>query len=166
VQLASDMTGLIHATIAVYHVDLDMPLNEWCRTAAAQGFAWRPGSVSFALIEDYDAVLLEVYKDEPEPQLPLPARAIVVPFDVNEGCAVAIDDFQGELGRVSLMPGRFALLFETGEFPRMPGHRRFIDPDGWGRLTFNREAITEARIVVADNHLHPAYPLRMDARPA
>lgn len=165
--LVSEIAGLAYSTIAVYDADLPMPLNEWTHEADDQGFAWRAGSVTFALLEDYDWVLVDVYRDEEPPDLPPPTRAIVVPFEVGPSGRVNIDTLQAVLAELHLAPGPCALLFETATF--LPPEEVVVEGkvvNAWCRLTFTHWALGEARIVVADPDLRPTYPLRMDARSA
>lgn len=42
---------VVYAHVAVFDARSRHPFNDWSDTHVAQGFAWRPGSVSFATLE-------------------------------------------------------------------------------------------------------------------
>lgn len=121
-----------------------------------QGFTWRPGCVTFRLLDDLSDQRTEVVLAAKTQPNPAAERAIVVPFEVSAANMVAISDMV-TTEQFSLREGTYALLFETG---------RIGDEACWLRLTFVPNASPIAAVLRADDALAPQYPLLMTAEPA
>jgi hypothetical protein len=156
---------LAYGTIAVFDPDLENPFNDVTDSYLAQGFSWRPGSVSFFKHEPCDEVALEVRVGEPQAPRPDAARAIRVPFTVPASGRVEIGAIPS--GHVIELPaGNYALLYETGRLPAADAKEELWWGRCWCRLIFSEQIDPEPAILVADNEMQPSYPLLMNARPA
>jgi hypothetical protein len=148
-----------HSQLAVFHHSLDRPFNTWTKRHVAQGFSWRPGSVSFGTLEEGGNLLVTLSDDESlkgEPPSDA-ARIIDVPFEVPADGAVEIGSIAGGES-VELPAGLYQLRFENyraneGELPR-------------ARLLFSRDSNPRFRIVRADAELAPEGDLLLSALPA
>jgi len=114
-----------YSQLAVFDHSLERPFNDWTERHVAQGFAWRPGSVSFATLEEGGdhlvAVSLEdMRNDEP----PIDAvRVIDVPFEVPPSGSIEIGSIS-DCRSVELPAGHYQLRFENyraseGKLPRV-----------------------------------------------
>jgi Competence protein J (ComJ) len=52
-----------HSQIAVFDPSLERPFNSWTDAHVAQGFSWRPGSVSFSTLCEWGRYDVEVIVD-------------------------------------------------------------------------------------------------------
>ena len=146
-----------YSQVSVFTAGLDQPFNDWEPQHVEQGFAWRPGSVSFATLEEAgvlhcEAVVADAWRQHPEAE-----RVIRVPFAVV-GDSVEIasisDGAVFALGAV----GPCQLVFET-----------WVDrqADMQARLTFvPHHGSVPPAILKADSALRPPAALRMTARSA
>lgn len=73
-----------YAQLCLFLSSLTHPYNDWSNRNYSQGFSWRPGSISFrALVEDGDHKI-NLYVDEPVPEMDENCvRAFRVPFEVS-----------------------------------------------------------------------------------
>lgn len=144
--------------VAVFQAALPNPFNNWTDGHVAQGFAWRPGSVSFATLEESGVIDAEVARAAPTGTDLSATRSIAVPFEVDESGAVEVASI-GDGVALKLPPGPYRLTFEHGV---APGGRM------WCRLWFEATpgVVAEAIVVKADESLHPGAPLLMEAEPA
>jgi Competence protein J (ComJ) len=141
--------------IAVFVAGLDNPFNDWTPIHSAQGFAWRPGSVSFAPSSATAKYTVNIAISDTVSIDSTSIRAIRVPFEVKKGQAVevaSIDDGQV----LKLKSGAYALLFED----HSQGSNHAC------RLTFVRNGDPNPEVVVKDKALKPKYPLLMSATAA
>jgi hypothetical protein len=142
-----------YSQLCVFIPQLDNPFNDWTIWHVEQGFAWRPGSVSFRTLEEVGDYAIEVIvSDEGEATDTAVVRAIQVPFTVppmGEIAAASISDER----RVSVPPGLYELRYEER-------------PGNLVTLTFVRSTAPSFLIRKADRALHPAYPLLTVAEPA
>jgi hypothetical protein len=101
-----------HSQIAVFDSALDKPFSFWTDRHVQQGFAWRPGSVSFGTIEEGGRHLVEVVTASEDTQLAADAvRVIQVPFEVPASGNIEVASVvQGV--PLSLPAGKYALRFE------------------------------------------------------
>jgi hypothetical protein len=147
-----------YGQIAVFQSTLQRPFNDWTDVHVAQGFAWRPGSVSFATLEGGGALDLDVGRAGPTLDTSRAIRIISVPFEVDPSGFVEIASIADGVV-IQLPPGAHRLTFEHGltESGRM-----------WCRMWFEPavDGLVEASIIRADASLDPGLPLAMDARPA
>ncbi|WP_290903024.1 competence protein ComJ [Aquabacterium sp.] len=112
-----------HAQLAVFVSSLKQPFNEWTDRHVGQGFAWRPGSVSFRTLVEASAHVVEVsVVDRMGPIRDDAIRAIEVPFDVPLDGAVDIGSI-AETVPVSLPAGAFLLRCEFLHPPGTEGER-------------------------------------------
>lgn len=144
--------------LAVFQAALPNPFNNWTEAHVAQGFAWRPGSVSFATLGESGAIDTEVARSAPATADPEATRSIVVPFEVDASGAVEVASI-GDGVALKLPAGSYRLTFEHGV---APGGRM------WCRLWFEATpgVVVEPVVVEADESLHPGAPLLMEAEPA
>lgn len=139
--------------IAVIDPDLQNPFNDWTPQHVAQGFSWRPGSVSFATLDDSGPIKVQVQRVNDFVPRVDSKRAILVPFNVGPSGRVKVAPLdRGKL--LSIPCGTYALVFETGH-----------DSDGvmWSRFSFVPSDTVKARIIRADSGLSPSCPLVMQA---
>ena len=149
---------IAYAQLAVFDATLTSPLNDWTNTHVLQGFAWRPGSVSFRTLDDEGSLTVEILSNQVFDQTKSQAqRVIVVPFTVPEHGNVEVGSISGGT-RLHLQPGECELTFE---------HGRNLDGRLWARLYFIRsETPVAPRILRADSDLSPPEVLLMRASPA
>lgn len=143
---------------AVFASALDQPFNDWTDRHVAQGFAWRPGSVSFLCMEEAGWHMAEVaLVDHAGAVAGDAVRVIEVPFDVPADGAVEIGSIAQTVS-VSLPAGTCLLRCE------------FLAPaDAEGErvnLTFARQDVPRFAVVRADPGLSVKGPLLTQARPA
>ena len=147
-----------YSQLAVFHHSLKRPFNDWTARHNAQGFSWRPGSVSFLTIEEAGthSVTAIVGVDEGE-LAPDAIRVIDVPFKVPPDGAVEIGSISDS--KVLTLPsGMYQLRFEyyagsNGRSPRV-------------RLLFGRSDKPHFKMARADSELSPGADLLLTARPA
>lgn len=147
-----------YSQLAVFDARLANPFNDWCDAHVNQGFAWRPGSVSFATLEPSGPISLSLTRSTP-PSLPdrEPERAIVVPFTVPAHGEVEIATISESMS-VRLPAGEYALTFRHGH-----SAQRAM----WATLSFHPVASpVEAKILRADDAPGPPGELVMTALPA
>jgi hypothetical protein len=140
--------------LAVFDTRMQNPFNDWSADHVAQGFAWRPGSVSFGTFED-GALEVEVNRKPFDPDSKA-ERVIAVPFSVPEA----------EL-EVASIASSFAIALPAGEYELVFEHGR-NEKGMWAVLHFVPvDAPTSARIIRADDELkNPPSPLVMTATSA
>src|SRR5260221_8418451 len=135
-----------YSQVAVFHAGLENPLNDWTEAQFRQGFSLRPGSVSFATLEESGMARVYV-KAVKEFELRSDAiRAIQVPFTVPESSLIEIASIS-ESKILEIDFGSYALTFETG-----------FDDTGlmWCAFTFQKSDRPVARILRADPELNPS----------
>lgn len=144
---------LAWSQVSLFDANLADPFNDWEERHLAQGFTWRPGSVSFRTPLnqgeiDVTVELVDAVRVDPEAE-----RAIVVPFTTWAGL-VEVSTIAGS--RVlDVPPGRYAVLFQTG----------VLDGQSWcsfGLLASPYRPV-HAAILRGD---HPDLDLLMEAEPA
>lgn len=133
--------------------------NDWREQHVAQGFTWRPGTVSFATLGDLGDLRVEVRVADDLDVLPEAVRAIVVPFAVSPPGSVGLSDTVDEV-TTRVPPGEYALLCEMGYLSEEEGEEA-----EWCRLTFAPRRDVQPEILRADELLSPEYPLLMEADP-
>jgi hypothetical protein len=143
--------------VSVFDAHLDNPFNDWSDEHVAQGFAWRPGSVSFGTLENAGTLAADVYRSKTFDESSSSAsRVIAVPFSVPEHGNVEVTSIANGLS-LQLPAGEYELTFEHG-----------IDDRGmWACFYFRAVAATvDPRIVRADAELTPPATFVMAAQPA
>jgi len=144
-----------YSQISVFQSCLKDPFNDWTDKHVAQGFSWRPGSVSFRTLDGEGPVSVIVEKGTTLDVSPSTIRAIQVPFHVQSGVGLEVATVVGAVG-IDLDPGDYTLLFE---------HGRYGDSGMWCKFRFV-PGTAAPRVVCADAELHPGEELLMDAQPA
>ena len=146
-----------YGQLCVFDAKLGNPFNDWTPVHVAQGFAWRPGSVSFATLESTGLLSVEVVRVVGDPSIPTDAvRVISVPFTVPAHSRIVVASIDSE-SSLELPAGDYELTFAHGATARSL----------CAVLSF-RVTNTEVqpRIARADPGLAPPDELLMTARPA
>lgn len=147
-----------YSQLAVFNSRLSHPFNDWTEAHVAQGFTWRPGSVSFGTLSDGGTIAIEVVtRQRYSDQTSGANRVIRVPFEVAECGDIEVASI-GTSAHVVLEPGFYALTFE---------HGLHEETGMWARLYLEKTTDNiEAAILRADGALRPSQPLLMTAQPA
>jgi Competence protein J (ComJ) len=147
-----------YSQLAVFDHSLERPFNEWTDRHVAQGFAWRPGSVSFCTVEEsaqyFVMVRLGDHERDPEPDA---IRVIDVPFDVPHEGRIEIGSISDSVPLV-LPSGSYQLRFEC--------HRRTNDSGPTVYLSFVRDDNPQFQVIRTDLRLDPDADLLLSASPA
>jgi hypothetical protein len=147
--------SISYGQIVVCDPAIEKPFNDWQPQHIRQGFAWRPGSVSFA-VYDTDAYTVELCFEDQIVVQPHAERAIVVPFRVPQTGSVELA-VVGDSHEVRIDQGDYALLFQLWH----------VNANSvWCRITFVPQAFARPSILRADAELSPSMPLLMEANPA
>ena len=160
--MSSGALEVSYSQVLLFDAHLEHCFNDWTDAHVAQGFSWRPGSVSFKTLESAGLLHVEVLhaqaaRDSASPTRRRPERCIVVPFQVptHKQCEVATVDHSMP---VELEPGEYKLTFEHGRLP---------NGDMWAVFRLEpASSPVQARIVIADSDLSPPDALLMTASPA
>jgi hypothetical protein len=147
-----------YGQLAVFAGSLQQPFNDWTDQHVSQGFAWRPGSVSFRSMVEAGRHSIEIdVANHLGAVHPDAVRVIEVPFGVPADGAVEIGSI-AETVPLSLPAGTFLLRCE------------FLQPAGGAcervRLTFARKDAPRFAIVRADPELSVDGDLLTTAQPA
>jgi len=144
-----------YGQIAIFTRALQQPFNDWTDRHVAQGFAWRPGSVSFRTIVEAGRHSVEINVTEHVGPISVGAvRAIEVPFEVPADGAIEVGSISDSVP-LSLPAGVFLLRCE------------FLRPSHSGaervRLVFGMKDASHFAIVRADESLNADGELLMTA---
>jgi hypothetical protein len=157
--------GEVYDFVIVYHqlivcdpTTAPIP-NNWQDRHVAQGFSWRPGTVSFSTLGDLGTLRVEVLVGGDLGVRPDAVRASVVPFSVSPPGLVELSDTANE-ETTQVGPGEYALLCEMGYSSKQKGREA-----EWCRLTFVPDGDVRPEVLRADTELSPRYPLLMEADP-
>jgi hypothetical protein len=143
--------------VSVFDAKLDSPFNDWADEHVAQGFAWRPGSVSFGTLENAGTLAVDVFRSKEFEESSTASRIIVVPFSVPDHGLIEVASIASGVS-LELPPGEYELTFEHG-----------IDTDGqmWATFYFRLvDTPATPRVLRADAELSPPPALVMSAPPA
>lgn len=99
-----------YAQIAVFNAEMETPFNNWTDRHVAQGFAWRPGSVSFAVPLGGEALVEILLGDAPPVFVGEPSRIIMTPYAAT-GRSTAVASI-GDERTVPVPGGDYQLTFE------------------------------------------------------
>lgn len=147
-----------HAQLAVFVSSIKQPFNDWTDRHVDQGFAWRPGSVSFRTLVEAGAHVVEVsVADRMGPIRDDAIRVVEVPFEVPPDGAVEIGGI-AETVPVSLPAGAFVLRCEFLHPPGTEGERV--------AMTFAKGEAARFAVLRADAELNPGVELLTHADPA
>jgi len=171
--LSSFDLGLTFSQIVVFEPDLEHPFNDWKQEHINQGFAWRPGSVSFRTLGSGTRVRVEVWMSDAFELRADTVRAIQVPYQIDSSRAIAIQDVssQPDENIIQIPEGDYALVFEIGFVeslranPQYQGRLEDLLPM-WCKFTFIPDENVEPAILRADLGLSPIPALCMEADPA
>jgi hypothetical protein len=147
-----------YAQLSVFDSTLAAPFNDWTDEHVNQGFAWRPGSVSFRTLSAAGPVLVEVVRSRTLIEgKSAGERIISVPFRVPEHGNIEIASIADGVP-LQLPAGEYELIFEHGRSP---------DQGMWTNFYFRGVAApVSPRIVRADAALAPPSEFVMTAEPA
>ncbi len=146
-----------YSQLAVFRRGLDNPFNDWKDAHVAQGFSWRPGSVSFRTLEWGGPHRVQVLVRETAGSVSRDAvRAIDVPFVVPDDGAVEVASIS-DSAVVTVPPGPYLLRCEL--LPRGSGHAEV-------RLVFASNDEPGFRISLADEEVSDSGGLVTTAEPA
>ncbi len=146
-----------YSQVAVFMASLDNPFNDWTQQHVNQGFAWRPGSVSFRTLIESGRIDAELFVDEEPPLSDDAIRIIEVPFDVPIDGKVEIASMSDSIC-TDLPPGRYSLRYESlAPISDLSAHMR---------LYFTKNEASEFRIIRADTGLSIRDELLTTASPA
>jgi len=143
-----------HSQIAVFQIGLENPFNDWEDIHVEQGFAWRPGSVSFSTLDEGGILDIEVLVKKVWREGVAAIRVIRVPFVVSATGVEIASIISGQT--VDIQPGRYSIYYETGK----------KDDSYWCLFTFVPDDYPIPEIIRADSGLKPPKALFMEARPA
>ena len=147
-----------YSQLAVFSATLKQPFNDWSDQHVAQGFSWRPGSVSFRSAAESGPHSVEIIVVDNAGAIENDAlRVIEVPFEIPSDGEIEI----GSISCTAVMSfpeGKFLLRCEFLSQPNTAGQRV--------RLTFARKDTPRFAIVRADEQLSPPGELVTTAQPA
>jgi hypothetical protein len=147
-----------YSQLAVFASALSQPYNDWSDRHVAQGFAWRPGSVSFRTLSETGSHVVEIdLVDHTGGMHPDRVRAIEVPFDVPDDGAIEIGSI-AETVPLALPAGSFLLRCAFRRSTGV-GEERV-------RLTFAKKDAPRFAVIRADSELSPDELLLTTAEPA
>jgi hypothetical protein len=101
-----------YGQFGLFASSLKQPFNDWTEQHVSQGFAWRPGSVSFRTLLEAGPHSIEINLVEHAGIIdPMAVRAIEVPFEVPADGALGVGSITDTVP-ISLPPGSFLLRCE------------------------------------------------------
>lgn len=154
--MESFVLNISYSQIAVFRKGLENPFNDWDDTHIAQGFAWRPESVSFgSLLNDGECYINISTKNEVLISNGS-IRTIVVPFEVKES-GIEIASITDTI-IVDIPSGLYELVFNI-----IPNGKDGLDVY---EFAFVKNECPKPRIELADELINPPEILLMQAKPA
>lgn len=147
-----------YGQLAVFLSSLRQPFNDWTDHHVSQGFAWRPGSVSFRTMAEAGRHAIEIdLVDHVGALHPEAVRVIEVPFEIPADGAIEIGSV-AETVPLALPAGVFLLRCEFLQPADAAGERV--------RLTFAKSDTPRFSVVRADPELSVGSELLTTAQPA
>lgn len=132
-----------HSQLCVFDPLLEQPLNDWTDAHVAQGFSWRPGSVSFRMADD-GAVTVEVATADIAPPQSGATTMIRTPFKVPQTGRIEVGSvFSG--AEVVVRPGECDLYFVVSETGSETAVRLLFVPSSGAGPDVVVESATAAR---------------------
>ncbi len=102
--------SISYSQLCVFDPSLTEPYNEWLPAHQAQGFSWRPRSVSFATTIDRGDCEVVAEIASTDPIVDAAVRAVAVPFEAPPEGSIEIGSIMsGAL--IKLAPGSYRLVF-------------------------------------------------------
>jgi Competence protein J (ComJ) len=155
---AAIQVDVSYSQLAVFASELTQPFNDWTDRHVSQGFAWRPGSVSFRSMVEAGSHEVEVkivqHMGATHPEA---LRIIEVPFAIADDGEIEVGSI-AETVPLSLPAGDFLLRCE------------FLQPASSAlnrvRLTFAKKSAPRFAVVLADRALSVSGDLLTTAKPA
>jgi hypothetical protein len=134
-----------YSQLAVFWSSLQQPFNNWTQRHVDQGFAWRPGSVSFRTLVEAGTHSVQVEIDDHAGTISANAmRVIEVPFEVPADGTIEVASIS-DSSQLMLPVGTYSLRCE------------FLGADEEGtecvRLVFARSDDQHFAVVRADDEL-------------
>lgn len=152
----SRVIDVSYGQIALFDSRLQQPFNDWADGHVAQGFAWRPGSVSFSTLREGGSLETSLIIGEFSTTRTI-ERAIVVPFSVPDHGEIEIASISQSCA-LAVKPGEYRLTFFHG----------LLSEDAmWA--TFSLQVAlgpVVPQIVIAGGALRPPQRFLMTAQPA
>jgi len=155
--MATFLLEVSYTQVAVFDSLLVSPFNDWTDAHIAQGFAWRPGSVSFGTLDSGGQLRVEVTQTPVNAGASTAERIISVPFRVPDHGAIEVASI-GSSVALELPGGEYDLTFEHGR-----------DRAGamWAHLHFRRvDKRAAPRVLRSDPELKVPEEFVMVAEPA
>jgi hypothetical protein len=149
--------SVAYGQILVFDRALEQPFNDWTKGHCEQGFSWRPGSVSFATLDEGSQYLLEIVVSEAGEISPAAVRVIQTPFEAPASGSIEIASISDSVF-FDLSPGLYQLQFEA--FPISDNSETKI------RLVFTRSDHPSFKILRADATITARDNLLLSASPA
>jgi hypothetical protein len=154
----SIQVDISYGQLAVFWSSLSQPFNDWKPEHVDQGFAWRPGSVSFRTLKEFGPHSVQVIISDVFGELADQAvRVIDVPFEVPDSGDIEIASISDSVP-LSLPAGKYCLRCEF--------HRDNSPNAHTIKLIFAKSEDEHFSIVRADAELIPKQELVMSAEPA
>ncbi len=155
---ASFFLDVSYSQVAVFDSALEHPFNLWTERHVQQGFCWRPGSVSFATLEESGRHVIEVDVASDEVALSFDAvRIIETPFEVPQSGSTEFASISDSVA-MELTPGSYTLRFEYSPARDMSLPRI--------KFVFVKSEKPSFKILRADSALNAADDLLLSALPA
>lgn len=147
-----------YSQIAVFVSTLQQPFNDWTDRHLAQGFSWRPGSVSFQTLAEFGVHIVEIFVTQHMSPVDVDViRAIDVPFEVPDIGEIEVASISDAVP-LSLPAGTYCLRCEFfGETS---------DSDQRVRFSFASDDAPRFAIVKLDSKLFPETELLTTAEAA
>lgn len=146
-----------YSQLVVFQKGIENPFNDWQDIHIDQGFAWRPGAVSFGSLLADEMCQINVGIKPQVKILENSIRTIVVPFEILEdGIGIASVTQEND---VKIPSGLYELVFNVIPKPT-------IDRLDVYDFSFVKTKNPIAKILVADKMLNPSNKLLMEAKPA
>ncbi len=146
-----------YSQLVVFQKGIENPFNDWEDIHIEQGFAWRPGAVSFGSLLGDERCQINVSAKLQVKIVDNSIRTIVVPFEVTEG-GIEIASVTQEV-EIQIPTGLYELVFNV--VPRTSSDQLDVYD-----FSFVKTVHPTARILVADKMLNPPKELSMKANPA
>ena len=153
-----DYLDVSYSQVAVFDSSLEEPFNFWTERHVSQGFAWRPGSVSFRTIAESGPHSLEITISNDDLEISADAqRVIEVPFAVPSSGEIEVASISDSRA-LSLRPGSYVLRFECSS--ETNGNQRKI------KFVFIKNKNPEFRLLRIGTDLPNEGDLLLTATPA
>ena len=147
--------SIAFSQVALFNSELSEPFNDWSPEHVLQGFAWRPGSVSFKTLDEDGDLDVEFEIIDNIELADGVERAISVPFRSFSAGQVECATITGSF-KERLPAGEYQVVFQAG---RLNGRQ-------WARFSAIAGGDQQPRILVNDRDSPPLFPLLMSTRSA